>query len=186
MPRMWAVMLGIVVVMGVDASLQRAGAQDPPATRPANVPVDFHKLQELMPAAAVGVTRSDLGGENVEAGAMTLSRANADYTKPDSDGSDPHASIEITDYAAAPQMVAGMTAWRQVPINVQNDQGHTRTVKLKNHPAMEVYTKDGDSRQMIVLVAERFLVNIETTHVPEAEFKKLIEALPLDKLAALK
>jgi hypothetical protein len=185
MLRSWMI-LGIVVVLVV-ASISRVFAQDPPATKPAKAqPVDFHKLQELMPAKAVGVQRSDLGGENVEAGAMTLSRANADYTKPDSDGSDAHASIEITDYAAAPQMVAGMTAWRQVPINVQNDQGYTRTVKFKNHPAMEVYTKDGDSRQMMVLVAERFLLNIETTHVPEAEFKKLLESLPLEKLAALR
>ena len=184
MQRSSAVVLGLVVLA---VSLCSARAQDPPATAPAKAqPVDFRKLQELMPAEAVGVQRSDLGGENVSAGEMVMSTARADYTKPDSDGSDPHASIDISDYGAAPQMVAGMTAWRTMPINVENDQGHTRTVKFKDYPAMEVYTKDGDSRQMIVLVADRFLVNIEAAHVPEADFRKLAESLALEKLATLK
>jgi hypothetical protein len=184
MPHTWAVMVGLVVVV---ASMRLAGAQDPPTTAPATVrPVDFRKLQEMLPAEAVGVTRSDLGGDNVTAGEMSMSTARADYTKPDSDGSDARASIEIADYGAVPQMVAGMTAWRTMPVNVENDQGYTRTVKLKDYPAMEVYTKDGDGRQMIVLVAERFLLNIESAHVPEAEFRKFVESLPLEKLATLK
>jgi hypothetical protein len=178
--------LAVVMALLV-GPMQAAHAQDRPATQPTTAqPVDFHKLQELMPDEAVGVKRSDLGGENVSVGSMPFSRASADYTKPDSDGSDAHASIEVTDYGAAPQMLAGMTAWRVVPVNVENDQGYTRTVKLKDLPAMEIYTKDGDSRQLMVLVAERFLVQLETAHVPEADFKKLVESLPLEKLATLR
>ena len=185
MPRTYFTLsLAVALLVG---ALQFVRAHDQPATQPGKAqPVDFHKLQELMPAEAVGVTRSDLGGENISVGNMPFSRANADYTKPDSDGSDARASIEIADYGAAPQMVAGMTAWRMAPVNVQNDQGYTRTVKFKDFPAMETYTRDGDSRQLMVLVADRFLVQLETAHVAEAEFKKLIESLPLEKLATLK
>ena len=183
MSRICIAMVGLAVLV----SLQLARAEDKPASQPGKVqPVDFHKLQELMPKNAVGVERSGLEGDNVTVGAWVMSKANADFTKPDSDGSDAHASIEIADYVAAPQMVAGMTAWRTVPINIENDKGYQRTAKFKDYPAFETYTKDGESRQMMVLVAERFLVTIDTSHVAEADFKKLTEGLPLKKLAELK
>jgi hypothetical protein len=175
--------IGVVGLAVLVAFLSFARAED----RPDKVqPVDFHKLQDLMPAKAVGVDRSSLTGENVSIGESSIAQASADYTKPDSDGSDPHASIMISDYVAAPQMVAGMTAWRTVPIRVENDQGYQRTAKLKDFPAFESYTKDGNSRQMMVLVAERFLVKVETTHVSEQAFKQFVESLPVEKLAKLK
>src|SRR4051794_27659724 len=85
-------------------------AEDAPASQPAVKPVDFHKLQDLMPDTAAGVNRANLGGENMTVGEMATSNATADYTKPDSDGSDAHTNITITDYGANTQMLAGMTA----------------------------------------------------------------------------
>jgi hypothetical protein len=172
---------GLVVLSMLAVTSARAG------DKPAKVePVDFHKLQELMPDKAVGVNRSSLDGESMTIGEAMISQANADYTKPDSDGSDAHAAIRISDYGAAPQLVQGMTAWRMAPINIQNDQGYQRTVKLKDYPAFETFTKEGDSRQMIILVADRFVVNVDVSHVPEGDFRALVESLPLEQLARLK
>jgi hypothetical protein len=184
MPYARAVVVVLALVL-VTRSLGRA--DDAPATQPGKVqPVDFRRLQELMPPEAAGVQRSNLDGQNVSVGEMNISQASANYTKPDSDGSDPNASIQISDYVASPQMVAGMTAWRTVPIRIENDQGYQRTTKVKEMPAFESFTRDGDTRQMMLLVAERFLVQVETSHVPEAQFKNLIDGLPIEKLAALR
>src|SRR5437773_5379461 len=82
-------------------SLPLARANDDPASQPAKVrPVDFHKLKELMPDELVGVKRSSHEGENQTIGEMSMSNAKADYMKPNSDGSDAHATIQIMDYGA--------------------------------------------------------------------------------------
>ncbi len=185
MSRIRVVLIALALLAWPQAYM--ALGDDKPASQPARVePVAFEKLKELMPEEAMGVKRSSHEGEKQTIGEWAMSRAKADYTSPDSDGNDARAAIEITDFGGAKEMVAGMTAWRTVPMSIENDQGYQRTVKFKDYPALEIYTKDGDTRQMIVLVNERFLVNIETAHVPEAEFKKLIEGLPLDRLAELK
>jgi hypothetical protein len=176
--------LGLAVII---LSLFAAWSPGQAASRPAKVqPVDFHKLQELMPEQAVGVPRSNVDGENMDIGELSMSRARADYLKPDSDGSDPNAAIEIADYGASPQLVAGMAAWRMAPVNIQNDEGYQRTVKFKEYPAFETYTRDGDARQMMILVADRFLVTLQTNHVSEADLKQLAESLPWEELANLK
>ena len=180
----------IVLLVGLSVLillLAPASSPGQAATQPGSVqPVDFHKLQELMPEQAADVPRSDLNGERMDVGPFIMSRARADYLKPDSDGSDPNANIEIADYAAAPQMVAAMAAWRMAPVNVQNDQGYQRTVQFKDYPAFESFTKDGNSRQMMILVAERFLITIQTNHMSEADLKKLAESFPFERLMNLK
>jgi len=175
-----------LVALVVFVSIPFVLADNPPTTQPAKVPVDFHAMQALLPETAAGVARSNLGGNNSTMGDLQLSNATADYSKPDSDGKDAHASLTVTDYGAAPQMVAGLAAWRLMPINMQSDDGFQRTVKVKTYPAFETYTKDGDSRQMIVLLADRYLLTLDTTHVTEADFKTLVDSLPLDQLAQLK
>src|SRR5437867_10938966 len=101
MSRAHIVLVGLA--MFVVASLSLARGEDKPASQPAkSMPIDFHKLQELMPADAVGVKRSSLNGENMSIGENTITNAKADYTKPESDGSDAHGSIEISDYSGAP------------------------------------------------------------------------------------
>lgn len=176
-----------LIALVVFVSIPWVRAENPPASQPAKPqPVDFHAMQTLLPDKAAGVARSDLGGDNSTVGDMQIANANADYAKPDSDGSDAHASITISDYGAAPQLMAAMTAWRFVPINIQGNDGYQRTAPFNGYPAFESYTKDGDSRTMIVLVADRFLVNVSTYHVAEAEFQKLIKELPLEKLSKLK
>lgn len=184
-------LVGLVALLSFSTiQLTPARAEDKPAS-PASQPaakaqpIDFRKLKEFMPEEAAGVKRSSHDGENMNIGDMAMTKASADYTKPDSDGSDAHANIEVVDYGAAPQMVAGMTAWRTVPVNIENDEGYQRTAKFKDYPAFQIYAKDGESRQMILLVSDRFLVTIQAGHVSEANFKKLTEGLPWDKLTAL-
>jgi len=184
-------MLGIAVLaVGILAisSLNQAIAEEQPATtQPAKVdPVDYNKLKELMPDKVIGIDRSTNEGEKQELNEWRMSRARAEYMKPDSDGSDPSATIEIMDFGAAPHLVQGMTAWRSVPLNIENDDGYQRTGKFKEFPCITSYAKDGETHTMMILVADRYLVNIETNHVKEEDFKTFTESLPVEKLAKLK
>jgi hypothetical protein len=178
----------IILALAIGFALNSARGDDKPASsQPAKVEVvDFKKLKELLPEEAAGVKRSNHEGEKSTIGEFTVSTAIAEYTKPDADDKAPHAKIEIKDFGGNKDMVAGMAPWQTVPINIENDQGYQRTAKLKENPAFETYTKEGEARQMTVVVAGRFLVSVEAGHVSEADFKKLTEALPLDKLAELK
>src|SRR5438270_466901 len=108
MSRRHLALIGLAVIV----LLPLARAADP-ASQPAKFePVDFHKLQDLMPDKALGVNRSRNDGERSDIGPCFISKANADYTNPNSDGSDAHAAISVIDFGGSPNMVAGMTTWR--------------------------------------------------------------------------
>jgi hypothetical protein len=178
------------LAVGVVASshLNQARAEEEAATsKPAKVePVEYTKLKALMPAKAGTVDQSSNEGEKQELNEWVMSRARADYTIPDADDKAPSAFVEIMDFGAAPHLVAGMTAWRSVPLNIENDDGFQKTGKFKEFPCFQSYTKSDEHRTMMLLVADRFLVNIETSNMTADQFKTLAEGLQLDKLAKLK
>ena len=178
------------LVFGVLASSQvnRALAEEEAATTQAAKvePVEYTKLKELMPAKAGTVDQSSNEGEKQELNEWIMSRARAEYTMPDADDKAPSAFVEIIDFGAAPHLVAGMTAWRQVPLNMENDEGFQKTGKFKEYPCFQSYSKSDEHRTMMLLVADRFLVNVETSNMTADQFKTLTEGLQLDKLAKLR
>jgi len=177
----------ILIILSATVLSQVAVADDQPATQPAKVqPMDYHKLKEVMPDQIAGVKRSKNEGEKLSMAEFVMSKASAEYAKSDAGEKDPHATIEIVDYAASPQMAVGMTAWQSLQLDRESDSGFERAVKIKDQPAYETFQNDGQSGQINVFVGGRYLVTVQTTNVSADDLKKLADSLPIDKLLALK
>ena len=183
-------MLGrILVVMAavtLGAVQLTSAGEPPPASQPAKKPpVDFRKLKEVVPAELAGVKRSSNEGEKINIGELNVSQVNAQFQKAEPAENDPQVSLQIVDYAAAPEMGNVLTVWQQMNIDKESDGGYEKTTKIKEHPAYEQYQNDGKRGELQVWVAQRFYVNLQTTNLTAEQFKKLAESLPIEKLVEL-
>jgi hypothetical protein len=138
-----------------------------------------------MPAELSGVKRSESNGEKVALGELVLSTARAEYAKQDAAETDPRITIEMADYASAPEMGNVMTAWQQMEVDKESDGGYEKTTKVKDQPAYETYQNEGKNGQIQLWVAKRFYVNVQTTNLTPEQLKKLAESLPIEKLVEL-
>lgn len=161
--------------------------QKPAATQPTvSEPMDFRKLKEHLPAELAGVKRTEASGEKNAFGDFKVSTARGTYA-PDSEKEDaPRIDLEISDYAATKGLVEGMAFWTQMELDREGDDGYEKTTKVAGHPAMESYQNDGKSGHLQVLVANRYMVNVNTQNLPVEQFQKISQELKLDALAKLK
>jgi len=148
--------------------------------------VDFRKLKEVLPDKLGDLKRTEHTGQKVKMDKFTISMASATYAKEDAGDNAPRIEVQIADYGATQGVVDGMTAWAKVEIDRETDDGYERTVKIATHPGFETCNKQEKSCQLLLFVAQRFLLTIQTTNLALDQMKKLAESLPLDKLAAIK
>lgn len=169
-----------------------ARAQDDKSAKPADAPktvaVDFRKLKELMPAELEGLKRTENSGEKNSFGAVSMSTAKAQYkkSKDQDDEKEPSINLELIDYGGV-EMAKGLAmAWTMAEIDKDSDSGYEKTVKVKGNPGMETWEKEAKRGRVQVLIANRFILTLETTNLPSDKLIKITESLPLDKIAALK
>lgn len=177
----------LVAVMVCGLAMTFSQAQDAPASQPAKVPaVDFRKLKEVLPENLAGVKRSEARGEKQKLGEFTFTTAHGEYQKEDAGETDPNLSLELFDYGAAPEMASMFTVWQQMEIDRESDNEYEKTVKIKEHPGLEKYNSEGKHGELQLYVANRFLLTLNANNISQEQFKKAIEELPVEKLAALK
>jgi hypothetical protein len=176
----WMVLgLGLVGVARAD----EAKKEEKPAAKGESV--DFRKLKELMPTELGGLKRTECNGERNKLGEISISQCKARYAKDDKEGS-PEIDVEVLDYSDG-QMAKGLAAvWTMAEIDKESDDGFEKTVKVKGNPAMQTWNKEGKHGEVQILVAQRYIVTVRTENLPAEQAIKVAEALPLDKLAALK
>jgi hypothetical protein len=173
-----AVLLLAVGVIGV------ARAEDKKEA-PKTETVDFRKLKEIMPTELNGLKRSECNGERNKIGELSISQVNATFKKGD-DEKAPKVDVQVIDYSN-PEMAKGMSAaWSTVEIDKESDDGFEKTVKIKGNPGFLSWQKNGNHGQVNMLVGGRYVVSMSTENVASGDVIKMAEALPLDKLAALK
>jgi hypothetical protein len=160
-------------------------ADDSATTQPAKEPVDYKKLKELLPDTLVDIKRTDAKGEKVAAGEMKLSQAQGTYGSKEGDNP-PTIDLTIVDYGAAPGVAEGMAVWSKLDIDQESDSGYEKTTKVGGFPALIQFQNDGKHGTLQIFVADRFMVTAESHNLADDQFKKIGDALPLDKLAALK
>lgn len=178
-------MMLAAVMFGGFATFVSAQEKKDDAAAPKTEAVDFRKLKELMPAELNGLKRSDCKGEKNKIGEMSISQVTATFKKDDNDGS-PRVEVQVMDYSSM-EMAKGLAAaWTAVEIDKESDDGFEKTVKVKDNPGFLTWQKDGKHGQVQLLVGKRYIVTVQTDNVPSEQVIKVAEALPLDKLAALK
>jgi hypothetical protein len=176
------VSLAALILMGLIGIVRADDKKDGTAKADS---VDFRKLKELLPVELSGAKRSEISGEKTKAGEMSISHATATYKK--GDGNDAQKiEVQIMDYGNA-EMAAGLSAaWATLEIDKETDDGFEKTVKVSGNPGFESWKKSSKRGEVQLLVGKRFIVSVQTTNIPDDQVIKVAEALPLDKLAALK
>lgn len=145
-------------------------------------PVDFRKLKELLPEKIGEIARSNARGEKSGFGEMKISQATGEYSKDDNESS---ATLVIMDYGAIPAAAAGMASWESLDIDNESDDEYTKTVTVGDYKALETYNNKDKRGTIQLLVAKRFMVNLEIHNMDAALLQKTISEMKLADLAAL-
>ena len=152
-------------------------------SREAVDPIDFRKLKELMPEKIAGRSRTEATGEKSGAMGFTVSTASAKYK---GEGEE-NLNIEIVDTGGiAGVSTMALAGWSMAEIDKETTTGHEKTTKIEGYKAFEKYDNEGKSGEVNVLVADRFVVNVQGDHITVDQLKNALKDLDLAKLGKLK
>jgi len=143
----------------------------------ATEPVDFRTLKTLLPESLAGFARREApSGERQ----MGVSSATGEFG--DDDGRT--LSVKIIDTGAMRAMLAGGAAMAMsLDLDKETADGYERNTVIRGHKARE--KREGDDAEVTLLVADRFLVELHSSGLTDAQIKSALQALPLDPLAGL-
>lgn len=143
--------------------------------------VDFREMRAVLPESIGAFKRTKAGGEKSTAMGMTISMAEGQYA------ADPATlSIKMVDYGGTGMGAMMASAWSMSEIDRESDTGYERTTEIKGHKAIERYDNEAKYGEIQILVAGRFMVEIESRDGKPEDLQAAATALDLDKLAALK
>ena len=135
----------------------------------------------LLPEHA-GWTRSKPRGEQISMG-IDMSRASGDYEKGESS-----IDLEITDSSFNQLFLAPLTAYLVKGYSERSNEGYRgKSEMIGGHPAFETWNSDSRRAEVIVVVANRFVVQATGHNVDNADaVRALAQAVDFSRLAALK
>ncbi len=70
--------------------------------------------------------------------------------------------------------------------NTSNDEGYTKSINLDGTPGFETYEKEGKHGTLWLMVAKRYLLQIETNGQEANELQEWLKRIDLKKLAEIK
>ena len=142
--------------------------------------VAFEELLALLPEPA-GWTRSKPRGEQISMG-MDMSRALCDYEKGESS-----IDLEITDSSFNQVFLGPLTTFLAAGYSERTNDGYRKASPVSGHPAFETWNSDSRRAEVVVVVANRFVVQATGRDVDNAEpVRALAQAVDFSRLAALK
>jgi len=143
-------------------------------------PVDYEKLKGLLPKKLKKMERVELFGERASGLGIKLSYARAEYRDRDQ-GS---IKIKITDTGSIKKLASlAMTAWAAANIQRKSDDGYERTFDYNGHRAYTKYSRSKAAGEIKVLVANRFLVEVEGEDVAIKFVAAALKKINVKKLA---
>jgi hypothetical protein len=167
----------------IDALQELADKAKDLGNREAVDPIDFRKLKEFLPARTGGLDRTEATGEKSGAMGFTVSTAEGKYKGDDNASID----IEIIDTGGiAGVSTMTLAAWSMAEIDKETTTGYEKTTKIEGFKAFEKYDNEQKSGELNVLVAERYLINVEGNNVSIQQLKDCLKDIDLDKLSDLK
>ncbi|WAC11606.1 hypothetical protein [Dyadobacter pollutisoli] len=151
--------------------------------REAVEPIDFRKLKELLPEKLGSLSRTEATGEKSGAMGFTVSTAEGKYSGGDGESID----IEIIDTGGiAGVSTMTLAAWSIAEIDKETATGYEKTTKLEGYKSFEKYDNQNKSGELNVLVADRYLVNVDGNNVSIDQLKDALKDIDLSKLGDLK
>ena len=144
--------------------------------------VDPKLLKALLPDDADGLKRSEASSEKSSAMGFGVSTAKASYR--DDSGQD--IDVNITDVAGMGVALMGMAAWSMASIDKETENGYEKTTEYQGHKAFEKYNTQSKNGEISVIVANRYIVQVEGRDVSIDKIKSVLGDIDLGKLADLK
>ena len=147
-------------------------------------PVDFRDLKSLLPEQIGTLKRTNASGEKSSAMGINISKADADYRE---EQGNKNIDIEITDLGS----VTGLSAfaaygWYMAEIDKETDEGYEKTFTYKGNKGYEKYNNKYQNGDISVLVAKRFVVEINGDNVSMDEMKAALDMIDIGKLEGMK
>lgn len=167
---------------GLEALQKMAGVAEKMSKEGPKETIDPKLLKSLLPEDADGLKRKEASSEKTSAMGFGVSTAKASYR--DDNGQD--INVNITDVAGTGVALMGMAAWSMASIDKETDTGYEKTTEYQGHKAFEKYDTQSKNGEISVIVANRYIVQVEGSGVSIDKIKSVLSDIDLSKLADLK
>ena len=163
------------------ASNVRAAEEEPARLLPEVVTPA--KLLPLLPDAPADWTAEKPEGSTDDAGGVKITSVHRDYEKGTADNA-PTTSISILDSAANPDYITSTTAaWS---LSTSTPEGYTKALTIEGMPGFETFENDGKHGTLWLMVAKRYVLQIETQGQDAKDLQDWLKRVDLKKLAEVK
>lgn len=142
--------------------------------------VNFRDLKALLPDSIGSAKRKSAGGEKNSVMGFTISQAEGTY-----ESGSAQTSIKFIDYGGT-AIMGLLGAWAMTDVDRETDTSYERTTKIKGFKALEKFDSSSKSGETQILVANRFMVEIEVNDGTEKDMQAAANAIDLKKLSELK
>jgi hypothetical protein len=159
-------------------------AQPPPPGASATAAVvHFKKLLPALPEPPAGWSADPAEGSTDDLGETQITTVHRDYSKGEGENV-PTTSISILDSVASPEYLEStIAAWNS---DTSDADGYTKSLTIEGMPGFETYENDGKHGSLWLVVAKRYILQIETTAQEPAELQAWLKRLDLKKLSEVK
>ncbi|MEO5722050.1 MAG: hypothetical protein ABIR71_11335 [Chthoniobacterales bacterium] len=172
--------LGAILLSGSLLALS-ASAQDEPRLVPE--PADSKKLLPFLPEPPEGWKGELAEGSTDTLGDTQITTVHRDYMRGEGDAL-ATTSISILDSFANPEYVEATTgAWTS---NTTDAEGFTKSITIDGLPGFETYENEGKHGSLWLVVAKRYILQIEVTAQESSELQEWLKRIDLKKLAEIK
>jgi len=150
-------------------------------------PVDFRRLQALLPETAVGLPRTGVEGDREGFGGMYVAYAEGTYEGPaGTDGAAPRVDLKVTDLVGTDMAAMLTDAWTTTSVDREGDHDYERTVRVYGNPGYETYDTLARRGAFQVMVAGRFLVEAGGSGVGDDQLREVLRAAGFRALEGLR
>jgi hypothetical protein len=143
--------------------------------------VDFRALKALLPESVGGLKRVSATGEKGAAMGMGASHAEGKYEG----GDNARMTIKVVDTAGLGGVAMAALGLATVEVDKETETGYERTTVIGGNKALEKYDNKSRRGEVNILVANRFVVEVDGSGVSMEEMKEAAGKIDLAKLQAL-
>ena len=170
-----SILLVLLVILALTAPPVALQSAEPAAK---TAVVHFSKLTPFLVDVA-GWTAEKAAGQTLDAAGFKMTNVERTYAK-----GEQSVQVRILDYSESGPLLQGLTAaWA---FSSETTEGYQKGVTVDGMKGMEQFTNDGKSGHLFLLVAGRYMVEVETTGLPAADMQVWVKKFDLKKLAELK
>jgi len=144
-------------------------------------PVDFRELKNLLPADIGALKRKSAEGQKGGGFGIVVSHAEGRY-----EGDGGNVDLKITGPGDLSGFAAMAAMWMNIELDRETDIGYEKTGTANGRRFHEKYDRNAKSGEYTVVVANRFLVEVDGHGIDMPTMKKAVDQVNLAKLESMK